>query len=94
MEKTTSLDRGESEAIVLFGELKAELMLMDERRGREVAIKLEIPLSGTLGVLIEAFDKGIISREQAEQYLNEFQKQNRRFSRKIMGVVKRRINNE
>lgn len=94
LEKTTSLDRGESKAIVLFGELKVELMLMDERRGREVAIKLEIPLSGTLEVLIEAFDKGIISREQAEQYLNEFQKQNRRFSRKIMGVVKRRINNE
>ena len=94
LEKTTSLDRGESEAIILFSELKAELMLMDERRGREVALKLKIPLSGTLGVLLEAFDKGIISCEQMEQYLNEFQKQNRRFSRKIMSVVKRYINNE
>ena len=94
LEKTTSLDRGESEAIILFSELKAELMLMDERRGREVALKLKIPLLGTLGVLLEAFDKGIISCEQMEQYLNEFQKQNRRFSRKIMSVVKRYINNE
>ena len=94
LEKTTSLDRGESEAIILFSELKAELMLMDERRGREVALKLKIPLSGTLGVLLEAFDKNIISREQTEQYLNEFQRQNRRFSRKIMSVVKRYINNE
>ena len=94
LEKTTSLDRGESEAIILFSELKAELMLMDERRGREVALKLKIPLSGTLGVLLEAFDKNIISREQTEQYLNEFQRQNRRFSRKIINLVKRYINNE
>ena len=94
LEKTTSLDRGESEAIILFSELKAELMLMDERRGREVALKLKIPLSGTLGVLLEAFDKGIISCEQMEQYLNEFQRQNRRFSRKIINLVKRYINNE
>lgn len=94
LEKTTSLDKGESEAIILFSELKAELMLMDERRGREVALKLKIPLSGTLGVLLEAFDKGIISQEQTEQYLDEFQKQNRRFSRKIINLVKRHINNE
>ena len=94
LEKTTSLDRGESEAIILFGELKAELILMDERRGREVAIKLKMPLSGTLGVLLEAFDKNIISREEIEQYLDEFQKQHRRFSRKIMSVVKRHINHE
>ena len=94
LEKTTSLDRGESEAIILFGELKAELMLMDERRGREVALKLQIPLSGTLGVLLEAFDKNIISREEIEQYLDEFQKQHRRFGRKIMNTVKRYINNE
>ena len=69
-------------------------MLVDERRGREVALKLKIPLSGTLGVLLEAFDKNIISREQTEQYLNEFQKQNRRFSRKIINIVKRYMNNE
>ena len=94
LEKTTSLDRGESEAIILFGELKAELILMDERRGREVAIKLKMPLSGTLGVLLEAFDKNIISREEIEQYLDEFQKQHRRFSRKILSVVKRHINHE
>ena len=94
LEKTTSLDRGESEAIILFGELKAELMLMDERRGREVALRLKIPLSGTLGVLLEAFDKNIINREQTEQYLDEFQKQHRRFSRKILSAVKRLINHE
>lgn len=72
LEKMTSLDRGESEAIILFNELKAELMLMDERRGREVALKLKIPLSGTLGVLLEAFDKDIIRLGQIEQYSDEF----------------------
>ena len=94
LEKTTSLDRGESEAIILFSELKAEIMLMDERRGREVALKLKIPLSGTLGVLLNAFDKDIISNKEIEEYFGEFQRQNRRFSHKLIDLVKRHINNE
>ena len=94
LEKTTLLDRGESEAIILFSELKAELMLMDERRGREVALRLKIPLSGTLGVLLNAFDKDIISNKEIEEYLGEFQRQNRRFSHKLINLVKRYINNE
>ena len=94
LEKTTLLDRGESEAIILFSELKAEIMLMDERRGREVALKLKIPLSGTLGVLLNAFDKDIISNKEIEEYFGEFQRQNRRFSHKLIDLVKRHINNE
>lgn len=55
------LDEGEAEAIALAIELNAELLLMDEQLGRQVAKDYEVNITGLLGVLLEAKSKGIIS---------------------------------
>lgn len=60
------LDRGESEAIVLALEQQAELLLIDERTGRDVASRLGIRRTGLLGVLIEAKRRGLVSRVTSE----------------------------
>ena len=52
------LDRGEAEAIALAKELQAERLLLDERRGRAVAFRFGLRVTGVLGVLIEAKRKG------------------------------------
>ena len=54
------LDPGESEAIALSLELKATLLLIDERRGRAEADRLGIKITGLLGILIEAKRKHLI----------------------------------
>jgi predicted nucleic acid-binding protein len=54
------LDAGEAEAIALALEIDAELLLMDEHLGREVARHLGVRYSGLIGVLIEAKHKGFI----------------------------------
>ncbi|MFL6194451.1 MAG: DUF3368 domain-containing protein [Thermoanaerobaculia bacterium] len=48
------LDSGEAEAIALAVEVKAEILLIDERRARKVAQRLGIAVVGVLGVLLEA----------------------------------------
>lgn len=51
---------GEAETIVLALEMKADLMLLDERRGRQVASRLGPRFIGLLGELLEAKRKGLI----------------------------------
>lgn len=54
------LDRGETEAIALAMEMQADLLLMDERRGRKVAARLGLPVLGVLGILVRAKGAGRI----------------------------------
>jgi uncharacterized protein len=56
------LDDGEAEAIALATDLKADLLLLDERQGRIVAGRLGLTVVGLLGVLFEAKQKNLIAR--------------------------------
>jgi predicted nucleic acid-binding protein len=56
-----SLDRGEREAIQLVIELDADLLLMDDRDGRCMALQLRLPVVGTLGVLERADSLGLLA---------------------------------
>lgn len=55
------LDDGEAEAVALAKELAADLLLLDERRGRATAARLDLRCIGLLGALIEAKQKGYVS---------------------------------
>ncbi len=48
------LDSGESEALALAVELKANLLLIDERRGRKIASRFGLKYIGLLGILVDA----------------------------------------
>lgn len=54
------LDRGEASAIALCLEQEECLLIIDERKGRSIAKKLNIKITGTLGILLKAKELGII----------------------------------
>ena len=59
----TTLDPGEAEAIALAVENKRNLLLIDERDGRQ-ALALGVEITGTLGVLLRAKTTGQIAAIQ------------------------------
>lgn len=60
------LDRGESEAIALARELKADLVLLDEKDARLRGKRVGLRILGTIGILIWAKKAGHISSLQAQ----------------------------
>lgn len=59
-ESEENIDLGEAEAIALALDLKADLLLMDERRGRLVATSYGLQVTGLLGVLVQAKQNNLI----------------------------------
>lgn len=59
-----TVDRGEAEAITLAIERKADLLIIDELAGRQIAKSYGLRIIGLLGILITSKQKGLI------QFLN------------------------
>ena len=60
------LGKGEASAIILARELDAPLLIIDEIRGRRIALQLGLKVRGTLGILTRAKREGrLISLRQA-----------------------------
>ncbi len=81
----TTLDPGEAEAIALARAVAARLLLIDEQRGRAAARRLGLPVSGSLGVLLEAKAQGIIPL--VRPYLNQMLAQGRHIGLQLQAQV-------
>jgi len=68
--QAANLDRGEKESIALALSKNA-FLLMDEERGRDLARQNNLSVRGSLGVLIEANAKKLISEDQLRFYFRQ-----------------------
>lgn len=60
---STELDAGERDAIALAKELRADFVVLDDKAGRSEARRLRLSVTGTLGVLQAAAQKGLVDLE-------------------------------
>jgi len=83
------LGQGEAAAIALAAERHAELLLIDERIGRQVAIDRGLAVAGTLGIVADAASRGWLSFDTAvERLLGET---NFRVSAEVIDRLRRAV---
>ncbi|SFV67784.1 hypothetical protein MNB_SV-3-823 [hydrothermal vent metagenome] len=88
--KKLNIDKGEIEAITLAIELELKLII-DERKGRIIAINQGLEVVGVLGILVENYRQDYISFEEAHYYFNLFKKSGLRVSNKLEEIIIRKL---
>lgn len=87
LRSVTGLDAGESEALIMYDEKSADLLLIDEHKGRRVAKQLKVKYIGSAGILMLVYDKGHIGQVEVRKCLDAMIASNVRLDKKICNIV-------
>ncbi len=79
------MDYGEAESVVLYEEIKADYLLIDDSKARAIAESVDINCIGTLGLLLKAKQKKLIS--ELKPVFAEFLEVGRYFSKNLLNSI-------
>ena len=84
------LDAGESQAIALA--IKKSLpLIIDEKKGRKIALNLDLEILGLLGVLYLNMKKKHVTKDEVELFLIQAKKEGFRISHKLIAQMFQKI---
>ncbi len=87
LRRATGLDFGESEAIVYAENSAADILLMDERKGRQIASSMGLPVMGSIGVLMEAHTAGLLATNDLRSAIDRMQDAGIRLSERLIQSI-------
>jgi predicted nucleic acid-binding protein len=82
---TFVMDNGESESVILYKELQANFLLIDDKKARSIAENFGINCVGTIGLLSIAKDRGFV--EYLKPLFDLFLRNHRYYSIEILNAL-------
>ena len=82
LKRATGLDQGESEAIILSDEIQADILLMDEAKGRKISDQMGIHIMGTSGIWMVAYEDDILTADEVKTCIDGLQNAGRHIGHK------------
>ncbi len=82
LKRATGLDQGESESIILTDEQNADVLLMDEAKGRAVSFQMGLKIMGTIGILMAAYEENELTADEVKECVEGLQRAGRHISHK------------
>lgn len=79
------MDYGESESVILYNEIEADYLLIDDQKARQIAESLGIKCIGSIGLLIQAKKTGKLKR--LKPIFDLWISNERYFSKKLLNKI-------
>ncbi|QQE65895.1 nucleotide-binding protein [Leptolyngbya sp. BL0902] len=88
------LDVGEQDVILLGQEISADWLIIDERLGRRIAQAMGFRVKGTLGILLIAYQAGLLSQSDAIKAAETLTHSSVRLSSKLLEWFNQQLERE
>ena len=89
LKRATGLDLGE----ILTDEYNADLLLIDEAKGRTVSTKMGLKIMGTIGILMAAYEEQQLTAKEVRECISGLQRAGRHISNKHYQLLLDKLKN-